>query len=460
VVTSRLSRYAAADKLRAMARETVFQPEGGGAPVQILGVLEASGMAFDALWVLGLGADRWPPAPNPNPMLPIAWQRERQIPRAHSAGEVAFARALTAGFAAAAAEVVFSSASTVDDRPSSPSALIMTYPEWSLPAPISLWPRTIAASQRLESLTDDHAPRLAPGSIAPGGSRIVAAQSDCPFQAAARHRLDAQPWPAPLGGLSPQERGSLVHLAMAAFWTAAHDHATLVALDRAGEKRRVHAAVEAALAQFPAVRWRSLPTLVRTAEAARLARLLHAWLEIERSRPPFAVEGIEAKATLDLASLTFRMRFDRVDTLADGGTAIIDYKTGLAEGPGLWFDPRPRASQLGMYVLARRDANPDVEVRVAAYAQLRPNAVAAVGLAADPLAWPVLIDVSTSMAGDWPALEAWWRSRLGALASEIGSGYAVVSPRQYPSPCRTCGLHPLCRIQSARNLAEQNLDDE
>jgi ATP-dependent helicase/nuclease subunit B len=462
-VSTRMSRSTAVDKLRAMSRETVFQPEGPGAPIQILGVLEASGMAFDALWVVGLAADRWPRAPDPNPMLPIAWQRERQVPRANASGELAFARALTAGFAAAASEVVFSSASTIDDRPSSPSALIMAYPEWPLPTSPPAWPRMIAIHQRLESLADDHAPQLIPGSIAPGGSRIIASQSDCPFQAAARHRLAAEPWPVPLGGLSPQERGELVHQAMAAFWNVAGDHATLVAFDTAGEKRVVEVAVESALAQFSAVRWRGLPSLVRAAEATRLERLVHAWLEIERARPPFAVQSVEAKAAVDLASLTFRIQFDRVDALAGGGLAIIDFKTGRAERPAQWFDPRPRATQLGMYVLAQRDAQPGVKVRAAAYAQLRPDAVAAVGLAADANAWPALSQVTQIFAcklDDWQALEAWWRSRLGALAAEIAAGNAVVSPRQRPLACRTCCLQPLCRIQSVRNLVEQDLDDE
>jgi ATP-dependent helicase/nuclease subunit B len=459
-VATRMSRSAAVDKLRAMSRETVFQPEGTAAPIQILGLLEASGIAFDALWVVGLAADRWPPAPEPNPMLPIAWQRERQIPRANSSGELAFARALTAGFAAAATEVVFSSASSVDDRSSSPSALITAYPESPLPTSPPTWPRMIAVNQRLESIADDQAPRLPPGSVAPGGSRIIAAQSDCPFQAVARHRLDAKPWPVPLGSLSAQERGTLVHSAMAAFWTAARDHATLLGLDNAGERRLVEAAVETGLAQFPAVRWRSLPALVRAAEATRLARLLHAWLQIERMRPPFAVQGVEATATVDLASLTFRIRSDRIDALADGGIAIVDFKTGRAERPAQWFDPRPRATQLGMYVLAERNARPDVEVRAAAYAQLRPDAVAAVGLAADANAWPALTPVSAYKLDDWQALEAWWRSQLGALASEIAAGNAAVSPRQKPLACRTCCLQALCRIQSVRNLVDQSLDDE
>ena len=252
----------------------------------------------------------------------------------------------------------------------------------------------------------------------------------------------------------------LVHLAMAAFWTAARDHATLLGLDSAGEARLVESAVETTLGEFPAARWRSLPALVRAAEATRLARLLHAWLQIERMRPPFAVQGIEATATVDLASLTFRIRSDRIDALADGGIAIIDFKTGRAERPAQWLDPRPRATQLGMYVLAERDAQPDIEVRAAAYAQLRPDAVTAVGVAADANAWPALTRVSACKLDDWQALEAWWRSQLGALASEIAAGNAIVSPRQSPLACRTCCLQPLCRIQSVRNLVEQSLDDE
>jgi hypothetical protein len=158
--------------------------------------------------------------------------------------------------------------------------------------------------------------------------------------------------------------------------------------------------------------------------------------------------------------LSFRIRSDRVDALAGGGVAIVDFKTGRAERPGSWFEPRPRATQLGMYVLAQRDAQPDIAVRAAAYAQLRPESVVAVGIAADPQAWPALVAVSSCKFDDWHALEAWWRSRLGALASEIAAGNAEVSPRQKPLACRTCCLQPLCRIQSVRNLFEQSPDDE
>src|SRR5207302_5419439 len=130
----------------------------------------------------------------------------------------------------AAAEVVFSCASTDDDRPLSPSALIMAYPVRPLPALAENWVRMIAESSTLESISDDRAPRIAPGETAPGGSRIIQAQSDCPFQAMARHRLAAEPWPSPLSSLSPQERGWLVHATLAAFWAPLHGQDALLAL--------------------------------------------------------------------------------------------------------------------------------------------------------------------------------------------------------------------------------------
>ena len=108
-----------------LVEDKLFQTEGGDARIQILGVLEGSGLAFDALWVAGLSADRWPPAPAPNPFLPLAWQREHSVARSSAQRELEYARALTGQFASAAPKVVFSSASAEGDRRLAPSALIM-----------------------------------------------------------------------------------------------------------------------------------------------------------------------------------------------------------------------------------------------------------------------------------------------------------------------------------------------
>jgi probable DNA repair protein len=460
-VMPRFGAARALEALRALLRDTVFQPEGSAAPIEILGVLEGTGLTFDALWVAGVTADRWPPAPAPNPLLPLAWQRERNVPRASARRELRYAEMLTSGFAQAASEVVFSSAARADDHELSPSALILGYPE--VPPPATTRPRwrAIAESATLETIADDRAPPLAAGSIAPGGSRIVATQSDCPFQAVARHRLDAERWPQPMTGLSPRERGALVHAALAVFWRSVAHRAGLLGLDPATLSARIDAAVQIGLAALPQARWRSVPPLVRAGEARRLATLLGAWLAVERNRPPFVVQDIEALRTLRLGGLDFRLRLDRVDALAGGGQAILDYKTGRIEKPGQWFDARPRASQLGMYTLAQRAAAPELPVRAVAYVQLCPGAVSAAGLSADEEAWPELTAVaSVGPRSDWAALETWWQASLAALAAEIAEGYAPVTPRASPSPCRICGLQAICRIESVRRAQNGDAGDE
>jgi hypothetical protein len=165
--------------------------------------------------------------------------------------------------------------------------------------------------------------------------------------------------------------------------------------------------------------------------------------------------------TLHLGGIAFRLRPDRVDTLASGGVAILDYKSGRVERPAQWFDERPRASQLGLYTLAQRAAAPEIAVRAVVYAQLCPGEVVSAGLAADVDAWPGLAAVSSvGPRGDWPALESWWSRRLGALAAEIAQGHAAVTPRESPLPCRSCGLHAVCRIESMRHVRDDDVGDE
>jgi RecB family exonuclease len=321
-----------------------------------------------------------------------------------------------------------------------------------MPVP-ETWCGSIARTTALESLADELAPPMPSGSATRGGARVIQTQSDCPFQAVARHRLGAQAWPRAGPGLAAFERGQLAHATLAAFWNSITDQASLLVLDADRLDFEVVAAVDKGIACLPAVRWRSVPDAVRAAESRRLNRLLRAWLDIERARPPFTVAAVEARRDLVLAGISLRMRVDRIDALGDGGIAIIDYKTGVLKQPKpqKWFDDRPRASQLGTYTLAQRAAEPRLAVRAVVHAELRTAGIAASGLAADRAAWPALTNIST--AGpfpDWHSLESWWEAHLGALATELASGVATVTPRLKPSPCRICGLQALCRIDSVR----------
>ena len=218
-----------------------------------------------------------------------------------------------------------------------------------------------------------------------------------------------------------------------------------------------------ALRTLDARRFRSLPPPVAAAEAARLAATLHAWLTaVERARPPFEVVATEADATLALAGLELAFRIDRIDALADGGTAIIDYKSGRVPAPKQWFAPRPAGTQVGLYALARAAAEPGAPVRAVAYAQLTAGKVAVAGLAADADAWPALRVPGVGRplpVASWEDAWAHWRDRYGEIAAAFRAGHAAVAPRDAKS-CAHCDLKPLCRVRLLEEPAGDDDDED
>jgi ATP-dependent helicase/nuclease subunit B len=466
-VTPMLARDDALAALRALAVRTVFQPEAPPARIRIMGMLEASGLTFDALWIAGLTAEDWPPAPQPHPMLPIAWQRERRVPHSDPAADLAHARVMTDGFGGAAAEVVASHARNAGGLERAGSALVASWPERdaaTLP-PVAGMAGAIAKQRaQFETCSDEHAPPLAQGTEARGGVGIIESQSSCPFQAFARYRMRADTWPAVSEGLTAQERGSLLHAALAALWYDIGDHATLVAQGDADLRDWIATAVAHSRNKLDRARWQSLPAAVAAGESQRLADTIRAWLDaIERTRPPFVVRATEMTASLQLGGIGISMRIDRVDTLADGGVAVIDYKSGRAVEPVKWFAPRPSGTQVGLYAMALGAMPNPPQVRATVYAQLKAGEITVKGLAADVEAWPALKTVGglrNAAHASWADVEADWARRYGALATDFAQGIASVAPRDAQS-CARCKLQALCRIQSlddAPEAADRGID--
>lgn len=447
------ARIVGADAVRSLvawSAATPFQPESPPAPIQIMGLIESIGLPFDALWIVGMSDDAWPRPPRPHPLLPIRWQRERGVPRSDAAGELAWARDVTTLWLRAAREIVVSRSPTAEQAVAVASALFDTAVEAGIDVPPSLARAAFDQRGALEPYADGRAPRLASDETPRATASTIEAQSACPFQALAAMRWRAEPWPVLAIGLTPAERGTLVHAGLEAFYARVRDRAALVALlaDPAACARACQDAGRAALARLRAERWRAVPDAVREGEAGRIARQLEQWLRaVDAARPPFAVHATETESSLVLGAVALKLRLDRVDTLPEGGVAIVDYKTGKATPAGRWIAQRPEATQLALYSLAWRQAHPDMPVRATAIGQVRPNDCEAVGVFADGRArfGPTTKQV---VADDWVAFEATRDAQVLALATAFGAGEATVAPRRL-GECRTCRRQALCRIGDA-----------
>ena len=456
-VAPSLSADEALATLERLAREQVFQP-AGSAPIRVLGALEAAGLAFDALWVAGMAADAWPRPPDPHPMLPIAWQRERDVPRSSSASELRFARELTRSLAHAAPVVVFSFAAAADDHRRTPSPLVAGLPPWpGMPIRSSTAARMFESRPALDAIVDLTAPVLAPGERLPGGTGLIEAQSACGFRAVAVHRLGAQPWPPETLGLTPIERGNLVHATLDRFWRATQTHAALVAMDDDAVDHAIARAFDEARGVVQPARWATLPPAVAASEGECVARLVRKWLvDVERVRPPFTVVDTERRTTVDIAGHMLALRIDRVDRIDGQGLAVIDYKTGFAMPPPAWFETRPQALQLALYARAAAVGMPETDVKALVYAQLRRGDVKAVGLAADGAAWPGLTApdaVRDAGLADWDEANERLQRQVETLVRAFAAGEASIAPRDAAKVCAVCGLQAVCRIASAADEA-------
>lgn len=424
-------------KLEELAAGALFQPESPDAPVQILGPLEAGGLGFEHLWLLGLHEDAWPPSPAPNPFLPLAVQRKHGLPRASAQRELDYARVLTGRLLASAPDVVVSHPLGDGERELAPSPLIVALPLQEISATPSLEPFRLTPAP-LAAVDDTQAPPLREGR---GGANLLKSQSACPFQAFARFRLRADVMETPAEGLDAAQRGTLAHRVLELLWRELGSldrlHAQPVETLRAMAEAAARAALDGAGRQYPFLS--KQPRLIEL-EAERLARLALDWLEVERRRAtPFEIQGLEQQLEIELAGLKIACRADRIDRLPDGALCILDYKTGARAGPKQWEGARPEEPQLPLYALAVQDSS-DVPAALL-FARLKRGEMQFLGAArADHLAPGV------KESPDWDDQLALWREHLTALAGEAASGHAAVTPRDGEKTCRYCHLAPLCRI--------------
>lgn len=438
-----LSRQAAERLLATAVRDTPFQPQTGIPPIWISGEYADPWLRYDALWIAGLSEDRWPAHAEPNPMLPIALQRDYGVAGATAQSQLQIARDLQHRWRARAARIVFSCAKSDASGAAKLSPLLPAgLPPLSAAAePQPHWLRGLRSAPPLESILDETAPPFTEVERTRGVGSLQA-QSRCAFRGFAHTRLGSDELAAPLPGFSQRERGLLVHHALEGIWSTLRDSAALEALEARARAQLLDARIAAAIGAIsalrdPGERWRAR-------ERRRMHELLDRWLDVERRREPFSVERLEqGRKIARHAGVEFECRVDRVDLLPDGARVLIDYKTGT--GNVDWRGERPDNPQLPIYAQLYAQ-------RLVAVAYGRVNA-ADMGFAAEAerpgVFGPQQRRTKLEGLASFGDLLALWSARIDRLASEFAAGRAEVAPT--PQACSSCHLQGLCRISANRD---------
>jgi RecB family exonuclease len=376
------------------------------AGVHVLAAIEDVGPGYDAVWVAGFTDAVWPEPPHGNPLLPLALQRAHEMPYSSPRESQARSARKLDRLVQRTGELVISWPARVYDFETEPSPAIRAWPTLEVDELAALATTRPPRSARARETVSDPAPPFTAARL-PGGTGALRRQARCPIRAFCRDRLGAEALERLGLGVSPRLRGIATHRAAELLLQGSPRQAEL--LERGAA---IPTSAERALARIFGAARRRLPELFAL-EAERLERVLQALLRHEARRAPFLVRAVEEKCEIALGRWTLGVRIDRIDELADGTIAIIDYKTSERATSADWFAPRLRDAQVPLYACQTSAA-----VGAAVVARL--------GLA------------ETSYSGLWrgdafpgrparlaeePARQiALWREQLETLATEFASG--------------------------------------
>jgi len=453
-----VSRAQALNQLNAMAGDVLFREQDPGAPISVLGVQEAMGSAFDAVWLTGMDHETWPSPTRREPLIPAIMQTE--ILTSTPEGAVTLANHQLTGLLSMASYVEMSHPIGDESLMLKPTRLLEQWIDWIDVAhtkplnPISM--PTATLERRIE---DIRGPQATTGQTM-GGIRLLNDQSACPFRAFGIHRLKAKEHREPKPGIPAKDRGTMVHDILEHFWKETIDSDGLSQLSESQLREKIATLVEKRLADYVAKYPRALDAQGQVLETQNLIPKLMRWLTHERHRPAFTTEQLEDKITLSIGPLILEGKPDRIDRLATGERVVIDYKTGKTSRSDWNPEARLKDGQLPAYALTL-----DPPPKAIAFANIGKDQAKFDGFSVGKTDIEGIAPLETYRRAPFKTIKQWqtlldeWRQQLETLATEYQQGHAVVDPVK-PVVCRYCHLKAFCRIAERQAFFDADIADE
>ncbi len=453
----------AINRLRMLCQRTPqWQESGLHRSLSFYSVNEALGLQFDHLWLLGFDDQSWPQPTAPTPFLPHPLQQQHGLPAATSNQQYELARRQTAILLqSVSGELVASYYQREGDQEFRLSSFILALAETHATptsnAAINAFALQQRGSSELQQLSDpDSLPVTAAEEIR-GGHAVLSHQSSCPFRAFAAHRLKVEPLDDFGTGLSAMARGSAIHIALEQLFAPIEDLNAVLALSATQRTALCVTAADRAIEYLTRRHQYLMTPRFRGIEHARIQRLLLAFLQLESERRDFSVVAREEELQFQREQLTLTLKIDRIDRLADGTLAVLDYKTGKsAAQPKSWLEERPEDVQLPVYSVAAAQLQ-EGQVSAVTLAHLHTEKSGYSGLFAAANFHPrnKTVTEDRQLQTPWAELQARFNTLVATLAGDFMRGHTLVDPAHGPVSCQYCGLQALCRVQHG-----QDSDDE
>lgn len=413
LVRSSMTFSAAINRLQSMAADTVYQPEVPGSSVSLMGPLEAAGMEFDELCLVGLSASNWPPAGRPTPLLSRALQRQLGFPDAEPAETTAYARRVLQRLAKSTQTLRCSYPETDGDAEQTVTTLIddLQIEAATSAADVGWHASSLTGWRAVVACADDPVPAVSAGEVVAGGAATIQKQLSNPFAGFVAGRLGVRYLPRIEPGLAANLRGNLIHDALQALYQGRPTQEQI----RGWETEELTHRIDAATGKAFARQLRhadAVLTALFALERRRVQELLRRVVELDTSRDAFVIEDVEGRADAHIGGIELRLRYDRVDRVSNDALLVLDYKTGTSKR-FLQADGSPADFQLVVYACTLDD-----EIAGLGLVNIDSRAVDMVGAG-----------VAFDDAEDWPRRLGGWQAEVRNAAEAIARGDVRVNAR-------------------------------
>ena len=430
-----MTRDQALQSLKQLATTTIFQPEKGTAtPIHILGLLEAAGCQFDALWISHMTDNCLPQKTQFSAFIPISLQKRHHLPYTDPEREYTLAEQTLNRFQRATNSIIFSYPKHTDDQHNLPTPLLQAITPHALNQPT---PNESAQGiYHQETYIEDYHLPCTPENPPSGNTALLGNQAKCPFRAFSAHRLHLKRNQTLSEGLNAREKGIIIHQIMELFWDNVKDQDSLLTLSEEILSAIIDAAIATAIKPYQHLRRYSFSSVIQHIEKERLNQLIHACLIWEKNRPPFTIKALEKTHTLHVGPIDFTVRVDRIDNVSPNEEWVIDYKTRLPYRMP-WYDDTFTEPQLLLYALLNDS------IQTILFAELKNGHMNCKGLSEVD---PYISGIKSIRADEsWKMLKMKWREQLETLAQSFYDGKCVPEPFNN-NICGQCEYRDVCRL--------------
>ncbi|MFM8453545.1 MAG: PD-(D/E)XK nuclease family protein, partial [Gammaproteobacteria bacterium] len=401
-----------------LIQDQTFLPEHAEPKIQVLGLLEATGLPFYKLWISGMDENTWPKSPKANPFIPYAIQKKYGLPRSSADREYSVAEKITNLLVQGAKTVRISHVSRTPEgihQGLSPLIRNLAFDKQifsEVNTGFSNLEQKIEPKIIFESYEDKMGLPYQQDTLP--SVRILQAQLECPFKGYAAGRLNPLILKQDPKAQRAMLRGVFLHRALWHF---------------SKNGQNIAHALEQLRLEYQGKKFWKEPIL--SLELSRMQKILEAWSEYEVYFKAFSNSGLEYKINGHWQGKGHEKRIElRVDRLLEnqGRKIILDYKSGMISKN--WYQNTELDElQLAIYGILIEG------VEGLLLASLKPGLMGLSGLVSEDLNLAPILKIGVCKAQEFQSKLKTWSVYIDQIILGYIQGDAKIQPKKGPQTC-------------------------